>query len=78
MQFLIGAAGAILVVGILVFGVAVGWKAHAKYSVQKTNEKATEEELRKIKEQDDAFRRINGYSVEDAYGLTSTEGSETS
>lgn len=78
MQFLIGAAGAILVLGILVFGVAVGWRAHAKYAVQKTNEKATEEELRKIKDQEDAFRFLNGYSVENAYGLVSSEGSETS
>ena len=78
MQFLIGAAGALLFVGVLVFGVAVGWKAHAKYAVQKTNEKATEEELKKIKEQDEAFRIMNGYSLEDAYGLVDHERSETS
>lgn len=68
MQFLIGAVGALAVVGLLCIGVLIGWKGHAKYAVQKTREKATEEELRKIKEQDEAFRHLTGYSVEDAYG----------
>lgn len=76
MSFLIGAAGALLFVGIFCTGVVVGWKAHAKYAVQKSDEKATEEELRKIREQDEAFRSLTGYSAEDAYGLVSRTGDD--
>lgn len=76
MQFLIGAAGAFLFIGILVTGVVVGWKAHARYAVQKTTEQATKEELQKIKEHDDAFHAVTGYSVEQAYGLVLNESTD--
>ena len=62
--------------GLLVIGVAVGWKAHAKYAVQKTREKATDAELKRIKEQDDAFHSLTGYSVEQAYGMLDAKPSD--
>lgn len=75
MQFVIGAAGAFLFVGVLAAGLIIGWKAHAKYSVQKSNEKVTEDELREMKQKEEAFRAMNGYSVEDAYGMRGVDAS---
>jgi hypothetical protein len=44
--------------------------------VQKTREKATKEELARIKEQDDAFHSLTGYSVEQAYGMLDAKPSD--
>lgn len=70
---LYGALGVLVVLGLLVAGAAIGWKArgawqdHAKRVVA---EEATEEERRQLIESQRAFEGMLNYNAEQAYGMS--------
>ena len=69
--FLCGFAGAIVTLGLIAGGVLIGWHAHK--AVQKhmtpTLERPGEAELKKEAERQKAFRVLQDYSAERAYGM---------
>jgi hypothetical protein len=69
MEFILGMAGAFLCVALLVSGVALGWYLAGKYSRRVTAETLTETEKRRLKDEHEAFNRLQNYSVEDAYRM---------
>lgn len=72
MSFLYGALGMLAVI-VLIFGSAfLGWKAHDwfdKRTQKKTAKELTQSERQKLQEQQEAFRVLQNYSVERAYGM---------
>ena len=71
MEFLIGALGAILIIALFAAGVLLGWKlkaADVKRSKYETDP-LTEQEARRLKDEQEAFSMIQNYNVEDAYGM---------
>jgi len=80
MDMLMGALGALFVIGLLALGALVGWKARGR--LYRPEIKPVEEkELRRLQEEQEAFLRLQNYSVETAYGMTGDtkqelEGSE--
>jgi len=54
--------------GLYALGVLTGWKLKARFGLQKT-ESAPEAELRRMKAQQEAFRQLQNYSAETAYGI---------
>lgn len=76
MAFLIGALGAVLAVGLFALGAFAGWKAHGRFSRARVDP-APEQELRELKAQQEAFRELQNYSAETAYGIRrDMEGAE--
>ena len=77
MEFLIGAVGAVSVMLLFAAGIFVGWKLRAadeKRRVRKTAAELTEQQVREMKEQQEAFRQLQNYTPETAYGLTAKDG----
>ena len=71
MEFLIGAVGAVSVMLLFAAGIFVGWKLRAadeKRRVRKTAAELTEQQVREMKEQQEAFRQMQNYTPEIAYG----------
>ncbi len=72
MSFLVGFIGAILCIALFSAGIYFGLKLYPK--LHKTEkEKLTEEEMKKLAEQQQAFQQLMNYSVEDAYGMGNDE-----
>ena len=74
MAFVIGAVGAVLVMGVFALGVFAGWKAHGRFAHVEPVKSASEQELKELAEQQEAFRQLQNYSAETAYGITGREG----
>lgn len=68
MNFLIGFIGAILCIGLFSGGIYTGLKLYPRLHKQE-REELTEEEHKKLVEQQQAFQQLMNYSVEDAYGI---------
>ena len=74
-SFLFGVLGAFAVIVLLCTGAILGWKAHAFVLEHRAPEPApqhtpTAEELRRFKEDQEAFEAMLHYSPEMAYGVT--------
>ena len=68
MEFLYGFAGALAVFALLGLGFFVGWKAH-KSSRVITAEELGEKERRRLIQEQEAFKLVQNYTVERAYGM---------
>lgn len=71
MDFLMGVFGALCVVILLVVGLLIGWKLKDymdKRRVRKTAAELTEKEIREMAAQQEAFRQMQSYTPEIAYG----------
>ena len=67
MAFLLGLAGGAAVVGLLLAGGFVGWQL-ARRQARPTAEALPEGEDRRLREEQEAFRLLQNYTVERAYG----------
>jgi hypothetical protein len=73
MEFLIGAAGAFVILGVFALGSLLGWKAHARFARVAPVKEPEDKELKRLAAQQEAFRKVQSYSVETAYGMTGEE-----
>jgi len=73
MEFVIGALGAVLVLALFALGVLAGWKAHARFARVAPVKEPEDKELKRLAAQQEAFRKVQSYSVETAYGMTGEE-----
>ena len=67
MAFLLGLAGGTVVVGLLLAGGFVGWQL-ARRQARPRAEALSEREDRRLREEQEAFRLLQNYTVERAYG----------
>ena len=65
MEFLLGMLGALAVMGAFGLGAAMGRRSRTAAGLTMPSE----EETRRIRDQQQAFQRLQNYTVEDAYGL---------
>lgn len=82
MEFILGFAGALLAITLFGVGALCGWKlktADQKRERVITAQELNEKERQMLKEQQEAFNRLQNYTVDDAYGLTRQDvpGSKT-
>ena len=68
--FVIGAAGTLTVLGLLSLGAFLGWKARERFT-QRTVQEFSEEEHRRILEEQRAFEAMLSYNIDTAYGVDS-------
>lgn len=68
MSILYGAFGAIAVLTLLALGFFAGWAAHGRFCRSRA-ERPEEAELRRLREEQDAFHRLQNYNADVAYGL---------
>lgn len=75
MSYLVyGAGGMLAVLALLAAGMLLGWRANdafGKYSAQRAAEEATEEQVRQLAAQQQAFESMLSYNQDTAYGLQS-------
>lgn len=71
MEFMIGALGAVLVLLLLGAGTLLGWKLRGRS--RQTAPPPEEEELRRLRAEQEAFRQLTHYSADVAYGTAPTE-----
>jgi len=80
MDFVTGALGALFTLVLFSAGMFVGWKLRGHFYSQKV-ESPHAEELKRMEEEQEAFRTMQQYSVERAYGmvgdLAEEEGGES-
>lgn len=72
MDFIFGFIGALLAIALFAGGVFCGWRlkvADQKRERVITAQELNEKERQMLKEQQEAFNRLQNYTVEDAYGL---------
>ena len=76
--FLFGLLGALLALGLLAGGGVIGWKARGFYTslTAPKAQKPEEEERRRLIEQQQAFRQLQNYSAERAYGMVNDDSME--
>ena len=67
MAFLLGLAGGTVVVGLLMAGGFVGWQL-ARRQARPMTKALSEGEDRRLREEQEAFRLLQNYTVERAYG----------
>ena len=75
-----GFIGAILALMLFGGGVVVGWKCNDKLREKKAviaEQTLGEEERRRLKQEQDAFRTMLNYSPEMAYGVNTAEYTES-
>ena len=72
MSFLLGALGAVAVFGLFALGVFVGWRLCKRFARPAPVEKPPDRELREMAEQQAAFRQMQNYNADVAYGITTT------
>lgn len=75
--FILGAVGALTFLAVFAAGAVLGYGLHKKLTnvfPKRTGEEKTPEEIederKRLKAQQDAFRTLQNYSAETAYGLT--------
>jgi len=75
-----GALGALFVIALFALGVFVGWKA-CRYFYRSKAESPAESDLRRLQAEQDAFREMQNYNADVAYGIKAAfeelEGSES-
>lgn len=75
MSFMIGCLGGLLIVGLFSAGVYAGWRVRGVVEEKRTVveqpeiPKADAEELRKLKEGQEAFHQLTNYTAEVAYAV---------
>lgn len=67
MAFIMGFAGAAVVLGLLGAGIFLGWRL-AKGQLPPAAEAPTERESQRLREEQEAFQLLQNYTVERAYG----------
>jgi len=72
MAFMIGALGAVAVIGLYALGVFTGWKLHKRFA-RPTATRPEDKELRRMAAQQEAFRQLQNYSAEVAYNMGAAE-----
>lgn len=72
---LYGFAGALAVIALLGLGFFVGWKVHKRSRVITAQELGDQERRRLIQEQE-AFKLLQNYNIERAYGMADAEPKE--
>lgn len=68
MSFVLGALGAVAVFGLFALGVLTGWKLHKRFA-RPTAPPAPDTELRRLAAEQDAFRQMQHYNADIAYGI---------
>lgn len=72
MNFIFGALGVLLVLGLLALGFFIGWKARILWRTHTTRavrQELTEQERLAFEAQQKAFDDLLSYNVETAYGM---------
>ena len=79
MDVILGALGALLFVAVFGGGVLTGWKAHERFC-RPTAKAPEEEELKRLRAEQEAFRQLTHYNADIAYGVQTSadpfEGSD--
>ena len=69
MGFLIGFLGAMFGMALFITGGALGYHICEKYNKRVTAEALTEAQKQSIAEEQEAWKRLHNYSVDDAYAV---------
>lgn len=81
MEFLLGALGCIAVLILIAAGLVVGW-SFKNWQVERTQlrtaKELDEEERKRLIQQQEAFRLVQNYTPEHAYGMYSSVDKEKS
>lgn len=77
MEILMGAAGAVLALSCFGVGAALGWKSAEKLRTPPAAKPLEEQEARLLREGQEAFRSLQNYSAEQAYGMLRKEEVDT-
>ena len=73
MEILMGAAGAVLALGCFGAGAVLGWRIAEKLRMPPVAMPLEEREARRLREGQEAFRSLQNYSAEQAYGMLRKE-----
>lgn len=73
MGILMGAAGAVLALGCFGAGAVLGWRIAEKLRMPPAAMPLEEREARRLREGQEAFRSLQNYSAEQAYGMLRKE-----
>ena len=73
MEILMGAAGAVLALGCFGAGAVLGWRIAEKLRMPPAAMPLEEREARRLREGQEAFRSLQNYSAEQAYGMLRKE-----
>ena len=73
MAFMFGALGAVAVIGLFALGVFVGWKLHKRFARPAPAEPPSDKELKRLAAEQEAFRQVQNYSADVAYGIGANE-----
>ena len=73
MEILMGAAGAVLALGCFGAGAVLGWRIAGKLRMPPAAMPLEEREARRLREGQEAFRSLQNYSAEQAYGMLRKE-----
>lgn len=68
MDILLGALGALLTLGLFAAGIALGWALRGRFGRTKAAP-PDEDEMRRLKAEQEAFRQLTHYSAAVAYGV---------
>ena len=70
-EILLGFVGALVLLALLFAGAAAGWFAHKTFMKHTTPaaEPLSEKERKKLVDEQNAFRQMQNYSTEQAYGM---------
>jgi len=81
MEFLLGAVGCLLVLLLVFAGLMLGWWAHSwarERTAVQTAKELDEEERKRLIQQQEAFRLVQNYTPEHAYGMYTSVDKEKS
>lgn len=72
-DILLGFFGALVVLALLTAGALIGWKAHKSFVryTAPSAEPIDEQERKRLEAEQDAFRQLQNYSADTAYGMGS-------
>ena len=73
MEILMGAAGAVLALGCFGAGAVLGWRIAEKLRMPPAAMPLEQREARRLREGQEAFRSLQNYSAEQAYGMLRKE-----
>lgn len=72
MEFIYGALGVVLALGLFAFGAFVGWRIKERMieaARRSYAEEITEKEREELRAEQEAFSALMGYNIDTAYGL---------
>lgn len=70
-QFIFGAVGALVALGLVAVGIFIGWKSHQKFTEKAkvvAESQYTEQQVRQMQEDKVAFEELLRYNAATAYG----------